>query len=205
MGDVTVVIGTFGSRHWAELAWSRAEPSVPEGIPVYHVHHETLAKARNEALGLVETEWVIHLDADDELEPGYVDALLGGSADLRAPAVRYVHGGRERPPYVPRVAGHDHDCTAECLRGGNWLVVGTLARAQQLRDVGGWREWDAYEDWDLWLRCWLAGATVEAIQEAVYRAYVRTKSRNRGLSMSFKNDVHAEILAANVPEFAEAA
>ena len=51
-----------------------------------------------------------------------------------------------------------------------------------------------YEDWDLWLRCWLARGTVEAIPEAVYRAHVRNDSRNRGPSVKERNKVHHQII-----------
>lgn len=193
--DVTVCVATFGAEHWKDLA-RRAIASAETQAPVVHVHAETLHDARNQALDQVVTEFVIHLDADDELEPGYVAAIADGTADLRAPAVRYI-GRREHAPYVPRVAGHQHDCSAACLIAGNWLVIGTAARAQLLRDVGGWRAWPMYEDWDLFLRCHLAGATIEAIPAAVYRAHVRRDSRNRAPSMAAKNRVHHEILAAN--------
>lgn len=198
--DVTVCIGTFGDEAWADLAVERAIPSVDTlGVPWVHHHGVTLHAARNGALTDVRTEWVIHLDADDELEAGYIDALDQGSCDLRAPAVRYLQDGRAaREPYVPRVAGHHHDCTADCLPEGNWLVVGTAVRADLVRQVGGWRDWAVYEDWDLWLRCWQAGATVEAIPQAVYRAHVRADSRNRAPSIREKNQVHHAIVEANL-------
>jgi hypothetical protein len=66
-----------------------------------------------------------------------------------------------------------------------------------LRDVGGWRDWPFYEDWDLFLRCWRAGASVEAIPEAVYIAHVRFDSRNRAPSSAEKAAVHNAIYAAN--------
>ena len=97
-------------------------------------------------------------------------------------------------PYVPRVAGHRHDCDGDCLTEGNWLVIGTAIKADIAREVGGFREWDVYEDWDLFLRCYLAGASVEAIPQAVYRAHVREDSRNRAPSMDVKNRVHMEIV-----------
>lgn len=194
--DVTVCVCSFGDRHWQELAESRAVPSAIGQAPVIRVHGDTLHGARNTALERVRTDWVIYLDADDELEPGYVETLAAGAADLRAPAVRYVRGRQARAPYVPRVAGHRHDCTADCLPAGNWLVVGTMARTSLLRQVGGWEPWPVYEDWALWLRCWRAGATVEAIPQAVYRAHVRPDSRNRAPAMNRKNQVHHEIVAA---------
>jgi glycosyltransferase involved in cell wall biosynthesis len=204
--DVTICVGTFGGPEWVHLAHTRAIPSAEaQGCDVVHRHAKTLATARNTALALSKTSRVIFLDADDELEPGYVEALEAGAADLRAPAVRYIKGGRERDPYVPQVAGHDHACAAECLRDGNWLVIGTSVRRDLALEVGGFREWPVYEDWDFFQRCWLAGATVEAIPEAIYRAHWRRDSRNRAPDMAVKNGTHHEIMAANFGEPAAAA
>lgn len=198
--DVTVVIATYGDQGWLQLAAGRAVRSAYElGVPVIFVHGLTLHDARNHGLQQVRTEHVVFLDGDDELDAGYLEAMAAGTADLRAPAVQYVRpGGRPHAPYVPKVAGHQHDCNADCLRDGNWLVVGTLCPTRLLRDVGGWRAYDVYEDWDLFQRCWLAGATIEAIPAAVYVAHVRADSRNRGPSIELKNRVHREIVAANL-------
>lgn len=198
--DVTVVVGTYGDSSWVRLAEERAVPSAEAlGVPVIHSHGDTLDDARNWGLSLVQTEWVVHLDADDELEPGYFDALSCGTADVRAPSVRYVRSSTLQRPRMPRVAGHVHDCTAECLPEGNWLVVGSAVRADMARSVGGWRPFDWSEDWDLWLRCYLAGATFEAIPGAVYRAHVRMDSRNRAPERETKLRVHQEIHRANFP------
>lgn len=199
--EVTVCVGTYGDKSWIEAA-QRAIESARQQAPVIHVHGDTLAQARNQALNQVTSEWVIHLDADDELEPGYVDALTRGTADLRAPAVRYVKDGMARSPRVPCVAGHRHDCTGPCLPSGNWLVVGSAVRADLARSVGGWWEEPIYEDWSLWLRCWKAGATVEAIPDAVYRAHVRPDSRNRAPSMRVKNRTHWQIVHSVLGEAA---
>jgi glycosyltransferase involved in cell wall biosynthesis len=179
--DVTVLVATHGDPEWSHLAQQRAIPSAEAlGCPVIHVHGDTLHGARNEALERATTEWVIHLDADDELERGFVDRIAAGTCDLRAPAVRYVRNGFVPTPYVPKVAGHRHACTADCLPEGNWLVVGTAVRRDMVIAAGGWRDLPMYEDWDLWVRCWRAGATIEAVPSAVYRAHVRRDSRNRG-------------------------
>lgn len=196
--DVTVAVATFGEPAWADLARQRAIPSATAlGVPVVHAHRGSLHEARNAALDQVATEWVCHLDADDELEAGYFDAMAAGTADLRAPSVRYVRRRRAQDPYVPRVAGHAHDCSAECLAFGNWLVIGTLVRAELARTVGGWRDFPWSEDWDLWVRCWQAGATVEAVPAAVYRAHVRADSRNRAPDREFKHAAHQAIATAN--------
>lgn len=196
--DVTVAIGTFGAESWVQLAERRAIPSAQAlDVPVVHHHAATLHDARNGALEQVETEWVIHLDADDELEAGYVEAMSAGTADLRAPAVRYVRGTRADPPRVPNVSGHGHQCQADCLAWGNWLVVGALVRADLVRKVGGWRDFPWSEDWDVWVRCWQAGATVEAIPAAIYRAHVRSNSRNRAVRREARLEAHRMIARAN--------
>lgn len=196
MGDVTVVVGTFGARDWVDLAHQRAIPSVDDA-PVIHRHGSTLAQARNEALSFVGTDYVVHLDADDELGPDYLRRLGEGSADVRVPAVSYVRSGKARPAYVPRVVGHDHDCEAACLTEGNYCVVGSMVRTELIRKVGGWRDFALYEDWDLYLRLQLSGATFETIPEAVYRAHVNVESRNRAPGPDVRERVHAAILAAN--------
>lgn len=201
MDTVTVAVCTYGDQEWIDLA-ERAVASAHGQAPTVHVHAGTLHDARNQALSQVNTTHIVYLDADDELEPGYIAAVAAGSADIRAPAVRYRREGAHhcnREPYVPKVAGHAHDCVAECLQDGNWIIVGAWAPVELLRRVGGWRDWPMYEDWCLWQRCWLAGATVEAVPAAVYRATVRPASRNRAPAMSVKNEVHAQIVAANMP------
>lgn len=195
--DVSIVVATFGDESWRRLAAERAVPSAEQfGVPVHVVHGETLAQARNEGVARCDTEWVVHLDADDELDAGYLDALAAGTADLRAPAVSFIKHGRASDPFMPRVYGHRHDCAGECLPDGNWLVVGAAARVAQIQEVGGWAEWPVYEDWALWLRMWQAGATVEAIPQAVYRAYWRRASRNRAPDVEFRNQVHRQIVEA---------
>lgn len=204
--DVTVAVCTYGDDHWQQLA-QRAIASAETQAPVTHIHGDSLHGARNQALDHVDTPWIVYLDADDELEAGYIDALARGTADLRAPAVRYVTRGKAHQPRMPRVAGHRHDCMAECIASGagNWLVVGTAAPTQMLRDVGGWEPWPVYEDFAIWMRVLRAGATVEAIPSAVYRAHVRSDSRNRTPAMRVKNRVHHEIVAAVLGEQAAAA
>jgi GT2 family glycosyltransferase len=184
-------------RPLAQRALASAHASGAEQVE--YVEGATLHEARNEGMARLGTEWVVHLDGDDELEPGYLDTLRAGTADVRAPAVRYVHGTSRRsaPPAMPRVWSHLHNCIAECLPLGNWLVVGAMARVDLLREVGGWRDFPWSEDWDLWLRCHLAGATFEAIPDAVYTAHRGPVMRNRALPQSERLRVHGLIAAAN--------
>lgn len=198
--EVTILVPSFGQYAWAEMAIKTAEKAAKLfGVPVVHRHARTLAEARNACLDAAKTEWVIHLDADDELDIDYVDAMDMAFGDIRVPRVAYVRNGTYSHARFPQVAGHTHQCVAGCLEQGNWIVVGAAVRRQMVLDVGGWREFDWSEDWDLWLRCHLAGAEIEPARNAIYVAHVRPDSRNRAPSSAFKNEVHHQIARANMP------
>ena len=198
--DLTVCVATYGDPSWIDLAETRAIPSALQtGAAVAHYHHiDSLHAARTQLLNAVATPWVCFLDADDELEPGYVARMAEAPTDIRVPAVRYVVDTEQRTTgaHIPRVAGHRHDCTGACLPLGNWIVIGAVVRTELAQTVG-WREWACYEDWDFWLRCWQAGATVARVPMAVYRAHVRADSRNRAGTPEQRLETHRLIARAN--------
>jgi glycosyltransferase involved in cell wall biosynthesis len=166
----SIIIGTFGDVWWSDLANERALPSaLAQDVEVVHSHGDTLAQARNDAAETTTGDYLIPLDADDELAPGYVEAILSGSADLRSPAIQYVYLDHEEPPKLLKPKN---------LRRGNYLPIGTAIRRDLFMEVGGFRDLPAWEDWDLAVRCFLRGATIEQIPEAIYRAYWSPTGRN---------------------------
>lgn len=201
--DVTVCICTYGDPdQWVPLAKTAFESvkSIAPFTITIHKQTSTLAEVRNEALGMVHTEWVCFLDADDSLAPDYfLQMSEAPEADLRAPAVSYVApNGLQQAPYVPWVetpTGPKQD--GPSLAYGNWMVIGTVARTSLLKTVGGFREWPMYEDWDLWLRCWHHGCSVLPVPTAIYIANVRHGSRNRNPSRIERLQAHRMIAESN--------
>lgn len=162
--DVTITVATYGDSDWE--AMGRATAAAHDAL---HVHADTLADARNRAVDLADSEWVIHLDADDELAPGYVDAMSHATGDLRAPRLKFVHdGGRVNEPF---------DLTRRDIARTNPCAIGTAVRRADVLAVGGWRDWPAFEDFDLFRRLWLAGGRIEHV-DAIYMARRRHGSRN---------------------------
>jgi len=194
--DVTVVVPYTGDP-WRTWAHERAIPSAKAlGVPVLVGEGATVAEARNNGLDQVDTEWVIHLDADDELPADYIDQMAVGSADVRAPMVAYLRHpnlsrARRREPKRMNVWGHTHMCVGDCLAFGNWLVVGAMVCtdiAQKCR----WREWPVYEDYAFWVECWQAGATFEHT-DAVYLAHSDRGGRNTSMTPQERHRVHQDI------------
>lgn len=204
--DVSVIVGTFGDPSWqmlAQKAIASAYAQTLEPRDVIHVHGSTLYEARNRGAELAAGEWLCFLDADDQLEPGYLAALAAHEheADLLAPAVEYVFEGGKvlSSAAMPKVASHAHDCTHDCLTQGNYLVVGTLVRKTMFDAVGGFESWEFYEDWALWLRCRTQlGATAVSVPEAVYIATHRFRSRNKAHRRPEKEAMHWQIHSAIV-------
>lgn len=201
MLDVTIVVSTFGDESWKELAHKRALPSAGSfGVPVIYSHKNTLHEARNEGLFKTETEFVCHLDADDELDSRFFEHMEKVDGDLRPPSVNHVY---QRQTFMPRVVGktvHTHVCVADCLVEGNWLVVGTVARTKLLQDIGGWKDWGTFEDFDLWQRAWLAGATITPVPDAIYRAYSTPNGRCKNLPFAESRKIQKAICMTNMPD-----
>ena len=183
---VTICVATFGHRRWIDLAHDVALPSaMRQEVPVIYRHEHTLADARNAAIRAAGTEWVIVLDADDELGEGYVQALSSGSADIRGPSL-WEH----RVDGVTEVPLADRD-----IEHLNPLPVSAMARRDQILAAGGFQPWPAWEDWALWLTMVRRGHTYEHIPAARLLAHVSQRSRNR--SVTDPAGLHAAIREAS--------
>lgn len=189
---VRIVIGTFGDNSWAERARTARETAEAQTVPcqVVQIHGRTLAEARNTGAGAPvphdQPDWLIFLDADDELHPGYVEAMLAGDGDLRQPATQGVHpdGSEEPPNMIPR----------RRLIDANFMVIGTMVRAHIFHQVGGFRDIPVLEDWDVWLRCVVYGhATIGHVPDAIYRIGVNDGSRNSPRQIDLQRRYYQEI------------
>ena len=225
--NVAIMIATCGDPKWSKLAEERAFPSAhvewerweqqrqPGAVAgVGHIHSPdlTLAQARNfmAETCLTGSDWLCFLDADDELEPGYLDAM---EAALQRPVPQRLSLPRPLPPLlVPAVRRVTGDVVtgrpATIPNRGRWpqvneCVIGTLVHRGLFERVGGFRDHTddgtviaMYEDWDLWLRCWDAGAKLVYVPGAVYREHVsRGRNTNAHLSQSVYEAIWADHLA----------
>lgn len=172
--NVAIIVATFGEQRWADMARRRAVPSAEAEHPAELIveHGSRLHLARNAGAARASAEWLCFLDADDELEPGYLDAMAATSGDLLAPAVRFV----DDPRGIPR--GEAVTFADRNISRLNPCVIGTLVRRQLFDEAGGFWPERAWEDWSLFRRCWLLGAKIEHVPRAVYRAHTDPAGRN---------------------------
>src|SRR5688500_13383139 len=97
---IGVVIATFGNRDaWETLARKATHSALNQSQPadgVIWYHGDTLQEARNTGAERLGTDWLIFLDADDELDPLYVESMAGSSGDIRQPStIGFYEDGTE--------------------------------------------------------------------------------------------------------------
>lgn len=181
MPDVDVVIASYGPIEEWEALIARAVNSIiyqsVRSFQVCQLHDPVgtdLSLVRNQAAAKGSAEWIIFLDADDELSPDYLRAMLEAEGDIRQPSTLGVHPDGHEDDYPVLIPPHPNG-----LLVGNHLVIGSMIRRSLFNSVGGFREGlPALEDWDLWIRCHLVGAIVGTAPDAIYRVHVRPASRN---------------------------
>jgi glycosyltransferase involved in cell wall biosynthesis len=195
METVDVVIATYGDAGYWDPFVERARASAwaqthPPGN-VFHEHDSVgtdLSTIRNQGAAASSADWLIFLDADDELDGGYVWAMLNGDGDLRWPStLGVVNGVCDDHPVLlqPRY---------ENFLIGNHMVIGTMVRRELFTAAGGFRPGlTSLEDWDLWIRCLLTGGIMRPCPDAIYRVHVQQASRNQ--SIPDHNQQYAEIKA----------
>jgi glycosyltransferase involved in cell wall biosynthesis len=134
-----------------------------------------LPAARNAGIATARGEFVVPLDADDELEPEYLEGMLG--ALLAAPGAAFAHCwarlfGDVDAVWVPRPDN------PYWQRLGNGIVGCVLLRRAAWEAVGGY---DAtmrrgHEDWEMWLRLEAAGWGRTRVDRPLFRYRKRAGS-----------------------------
>ena len=210
--NAAIIIATYGEESWAAMAAGRALPSAM-GQGAYDVlcaHHRygPIALARNELAAETDADWLCFLDADDELAPGYLDAMArafeqerGSRSPLTAllltPAVQTLrkHGSpRGKPVFFDR---------GFPLTDDNWLIVGTLIQRDLFMQVGGFSDYPhGFEDWSLWAKAWKAGAEIVKVPDADYRYWINPNSKHKQCwrDRRWQVETHNKIRAELFPE-----
>jgi GT2 family glycosyltransferase len=151
-GDVEIVVVDDGSTDPETVAAFDALA----GVVKIRQANAGLPAARNAGIAAARGRYIVPLDADDELPPGFLGpavAALGRHSELSYVVGHVRHTGLLDHVQVP--LGHAGDVS---------LVVNTHGRAtgvfrrDALLAIGGYDETlPAYEDWDLYLRLARAG------------------------------------------------
>ena len=174
--DFEVVVVNDGSTD-AATCRLLAELDRP-GTRVVHSERRGLPAARN--LGVTHTTgtFLCMVDADDLLEPTYLERSLAAFAD--APALAFVSHwlrafGDEQWEWTPT------DCGFPALLQSNAINGAALMRRQMFDRLGGFDETmtDGCEDWEFWIRAVAQGFSGVIVPEFLFRYRRRADSMSR--------------------------
>ncbi len=148
-----------------------------------HTRHMGPAFARNAGIAAAEGAYILPLDADDTIEPAYiekaVDAIEGNSATgivyCQAAFFGEKAGRWLLPPY-----------SLKEMLVGNIIFASALFRKSDWEKVGGYNQDMKYglEDYDFWLSLLENGAGVYQIQDVLFHYRIKPVSRSSTMQKS---------------------
>lgn len=143
---------------------------------IFHQSNAGPSAARNRAIEEARGEYILPLDADDTIEPTYVEKAISvldsrpevGCVYCRATKFGAESGPWDLPPY-----------RLEELAIDNVIFVTALFRKADWRAIGGFDERlrHGVEDYDFWVKMVASGKTVVQLDEFLFNYRVQEESR----------------------------
>ena len=155
---------------------------------VIHTTNQGLAAARNNGIREARGRYILPLDADDRIAPGYLEQAVRILEDNPGIGIVYGHavffGAVEKPWNLPEFSLQE-------MMIDNILYCSCVFRKADWEAVGGYRTDMVYgwEDYDFWLSLIERGRLVYRIPEVMFyyrispESMLRTKSREQKIEM----------------------
>lgn len=184
--SIGIAVCSYGDWSWKARAKKACDSALLTSADQVYWRHEddgeNICEVRNSSVEKLETEWVIFLDADDNLDVNYVDAMREAleSTDeddvIFRPSLQgfYDNGDITDVTMLARTDMYRQNCA----------VIGSMHRKDRFIEVGGFDpSLPILEDWDLWLKLMTTGSCIIDVHGAVYRNHIRTDGRNSQAGM----------------------
>ena len=188
--DIEIIVVNDGSTDPQTLAVLKA---LEEDVKLIERPNEGLSTARNRGIQASNGEYILPLDADDRIAPGYVgQAVAVMEQDAN---VGIVYGLTElfgaKSGLWPQPEFSVPDMLLE-----NLIVATALFRKADWECVGGYRPAmrHAWEDWDFWLALIALGRQVVRLETVTFFYRIGHHSMTRRLSYRHKLVMMAKIV-----------
>jgi len=151
-----------------------------------------IGRWRNAGIAAVDCEWIISLDADDWLEPTYIERCLEAAEPTKGIVATGLRWESSDPNEVRWEQNPDEPITIERLLRKNRLFAASMFRRRAWEEVGGFWNLPINEDWDLWIRILAQGWDVAVIPEPL----LHHRSHDDAVSVVAAGEAQARMRAA---------
>jgi glycosyltransferase involved in cell wall biosynthesis len=168
---------------------------------VVHSERRGLPGARNLGVANSRAPYLCMVDADDILEPRYLERSLAAvqpSPDIAFASHWFRAFGEETWDWTPT------DCTLATLLRENTVNGAALLRRDVFESLGGFDEsfTDGCEDWEFWIRATAAGYHGTIIPEFLFRYRRRATSMSREMHRApGMRTLHAQLMRRHESSF----
>lgn len=144
------IIVDDGSTKQEAIDYLKEIEKIDERIKIYHKQNEGLALGRDYAIKYANSKYILPLDADDLIEPTYIETLylsLETNPDATWAFTNSVGFGK----YIYL---SDKKFDSEKMKTDNQITATALIHKEKILSLGGYGQAKRYvnEDWHLWLR-----------------------------------------------------
>ena len=149
-------------------------------VQVIYQENKGVSAARNLAISLAVTNYIVNLDADDYYEPTFIEkAVVVLNQDQEVVAVSSYHrifNGSDSIEIETPIGGKLKDfivknnCSSNTMfRKKAWLTVGGFDEAMR----------EGYEDWEFWIAVLKQGGEIHILQEVLSHYRIKAVSRDQ--------------------------
>ena len=167
------------------------------GYRVERQANHGLSHARNRGIGLSRGRYILPLDADNRIRPGFLEpacAVLDATSSVGVVFGHRLEFGMRRG--IVRVP----EFRLSRLLAGNTIDACALFRREAWLHVGGYDEsLPALEDWDFWLGIGAAGWTFHLLPAVIMEYRVRSGSLTAWMQGAISARLSARIYAKRAP------
>jgi glycosyltransferase involved in cell wall biosynthesis len=160
---------------------------------VLQTRNQGLARARNSGIAEARGEFILPLDADDKIGPGYLEQ--GVALLERQPSVGIVYcRGRLFGDRTGDIAAPQFSRMGMLV--SNLIFCSALFRKSDWERVGGYNPEMIHgcEDWDFWLSLLELGLTAERLPEVFFYYRVRESSMNQAMNKDKRLEMFRRIV-----------